>query len=127
MEFEFEKMYYAAIKRGDIILADLNGKKTAVLILQDNVLNERISTVLAAIIKPLRKGEHVFKNEVSLSKRETGLGKAGVCLLHQLQPVDRTKLTAKKGEVGATKLQEIYKVLDLNLGRYRDKKIISLA
>lgn len=120
MSFELDNMYCGAIKRGDIFLVAFDGKEQAVAVLQDNILNERLGTIIVVPIEPYKAGQKFFKNEVLLKEKETGFGVAGICMLHKIQPVNRTQMVAKKGELSQQKLQEFYKALDINLGRFRD-------
>lgn len=122
MVHDEDQMYCGAIKRGDIFLTNKQNK-ISYIVLQDSVLNERLSTVIVAPIEEYRSGQKVFKNEVLFSNVESGLGKKGICMLHKTQLMDRRELVAKKGEVSLNKMQEIYHALDVNLGRFRDKKI----
>lgn len=121
MSFNFDKMYCGAIRRGDIFLYEPdNNKKTTVLVLQDNVLNDGLPTVICALVKPFSKGDEVFANEVILNKNEIGLGADGICMLHKIFTVEREFLVAKKGEIKKETLDKVYKALDINLGRFRD-------
>lgn len=119
MQFDFDAMYYGAVKRGDIFLSLIENKKQLVVVLQDTVLNERLGTVAVIPIEPY-KGGKVFKNETLLKVDDTGLDKDGLCSLFKLLPISRTALLAKKGEVQQEKLTELYQALDINLGRFRD-------
>ena len=125
-EFDLDKMYCGAIRRGDIFLFDNNhlintqSREKAVVVLQDNILNEGLPTIVCVLIEPYKTDEDVFPNEVILKKEETGLGKDGICMLHKIITVDRINMISKKGELSQEKLQEIYKALDINLGRFRD-------
>jgi len=119
--FDFDKMYCGAVRRGDVFLYETDkGEERAVAVLQDNVLNDGLPTVVGAAIEPQAKGEKVFANEVLLHSEETGLGKDGICMLHKVYTIERQRLVAKKGELQVARLQEIYKALDVNLGRFRD-------
>lgn len=122
MEFNLDNMYCGAIRRGDIFLhEEPDNTETPVVILQDNVLNDGLPTVVCALLVPHRKGQDVFANEVLLAGDETGLGKEAVCQLHKIVTMDRRGMVAKKGELVPERLQEIYKALDVNFGRFRDK------
>ena len=122
MKFDLDKMYCAAIRRGDIfVYEDKNDKKRIVLIIQDDVLNQSFPTVVCASIEPYKKSSSVFDNEVLLKDEETGLGKDGLCMLHKIITLDRRGLIAKKGELTKEKLREVFKAFDINLGRFRDR------
>lgn len=120
MDFDLDTMYCGAVKRGDIFLCRLEKKETAVVVLQDSILNERLPTVAVVPIEPHIASAPVFKNEIVLSAKETGFGGSGICMLHKMQPISRQYLVAKKGEVSKEKLAALYAALDINLGRFRD-------
>ncbi len=122
MDFDIDKMYCGAIKRGDIFLYEDKTKKilTAV-VLQDNVLNDGLPTIVCGLVVPYKKDEEVFANEVLLKKDEIGLGTDGICMLHKIITIDRHNLVAKKGELKPERLQKIYQALDINCGRFRDR------
>ena len=119
-DFEIDNMYCGAINRGDVFLTNFNKSEQAVLVLQDDILNQSLPTVVCALIEPVRKNEEIFPNEVLLKKNETGLGKDSICFLHKIFTIGRHYIFAKKGELKSEKMQEIYKALDVNLGRFRD-------
>lgn len=114
-------MYCAAIRRGDIFIFEKKEKQTAVVVLQDDILNNGLSTVVCAVIEPMQEEKEIFPNEIVLREYETGLGEDGICMLHNIVTVDRRMIVAKKGELGEKKLQEIYEAVDVNLGRFRDR------
>ena len=121
--FDVDNMYCGAVKRGDIFLYEKNkGHELAALVLQDNVLNDGLPTVVCAHIEPHKKGDEIFVNEVMLPKNENGLGKDGLCLLHKIMTVDRRLIVAKKGELNEARMKEVFHALDINLGRFRDFK-----
>jgi len=120
MEFDLEKMYCGAVRRGDIFLYEEENKEKVVLVLQDSILNERLPSVVVAKIEPHKSGERIFKNEVFLKSSETGLGVNAVCKLYKINTVDRRKLVAKKGELKKDSLEKVFIALDLNFGRFRD-------
>lgn len=119
--FDFENMYCGLIRRGDVFLCELQPKKEVpVVVLQDTVLNGGLSSVVCAMIEPTRSHQDIAINEVLLHKDETGLGKESVCITHMVKTIDRQKFISKKGEVKGETLQNIYKALDITLGRFRD-------
>jgi len=121
MVFDFEKMYCGAIRRGDVFLCLHDKKELLVVVLQDHILNERLSTVVVAQILPHQAGDKIFKNEVFLKGTETGLGENGIGALHKIFTVDRRQMIAKKGELTKEKLQEVFEAMDINCGRFRDR------
>lgn len=120
MDFDLDKMYCGIIRRGDIFLFNHSGTEQPVLVLQENVLNEGLPTIVCALIEPYKINEEIFPNEVLLKATETGLGRDGICMLHKIITADRREMISKKGELKKEKLQEIYQALDVNLGRFRD-------
>ena len=121
MDFDLDKIYCGVIRRGDVFLyEDKNGQLKPVVVLQDDILNNGLPTVVCALIKLYTKAEEIFINEIFLDKKESGLGKDGICLLHKIFTLERSSLVAKKAEVKQETLKKIYLALDLNLGRFRD-------
>jgi len=121
MDFDIDKMYCGAIKRGDIFLYEDEAKKiSTVVVLQDNVLNDGLPTIVCALVVPRQKDEEIFANEVLLKKDEIGLGQDGICMLHKMMTIGRHNLVAKKGELKIERLQQIYQAMDINCGRFRD-------
>ncbi len=120
MGFDLDKMYCGSVNRGDIFLCLLHNHEMPVVVLQDGLLNQRLSTVVVAEILVQQKGDRVFKNEVVLHGYETGLGENGICALHKIITVDRRLMIAKKGELPKERLWEIYQAMDINCGRFRD-------
>lgn len=120
---DLDKVYCAAIKRGEIFLVDNceDGKQELMIIIQDNILNERLSSVLAVPVVPHKEGAPTYKNEMLLKPAETSLKKWALCLPHQLCAVDRHCLRAKTGELHPDRLQDLFEVMDINFGRFRDK------
>jgi|SRR3989339_2288038 len=119
-DFEIDNMYCGAIKRGDIFLTNFDKDEQVVLVLQEDILNQSLPTVVCALIEPIEKDEEIFPNEVLLVKKETGLGKDSMCMLHKVFAINRYLIFAKKGELSLEKMQEVYGALDVNLGRFRD-------
>lgn len=120
MEFDIDKMYCGAIRRGDIFLCEIEKRVSTVVVLQDNVLNDGLPTVVCALVVPQGKDDEVFDNEVLLKKDEIGLGTDGICMLHKVMTVKRHDLIAKKGELKPERLQKVYQAMDINCGRFRD-------
>ncbi len=109
------------IKRGEIYYADLSpvvgseqGGVRPVLIIQNDVGNKFSPTVIAAAITSkldkARLPTHVALNTAS------GLEKDSVLLLEQLRTIDKTRLGARVGEVGADTMQKVNNALLVSLG-----------
>ncbi len=123
MIFDIDKMYCGAIRRGDVMLYEgAAGQREAAVILQDDILNQGLPTIVGASIEPRSAGEEVFANEVLLKGTESGLGQDGICMLHKMVTIDRRLVVAKKAELNQEKLREIYEAMDINLGRFRDER-----
>ncbi|MEK7643806.1 MAG: type II toxin-antitoxin system PemK/MazF family toxin [Patescibacteria group bacterium] len=130
MDFDIDKMYCGVISRGDVFLfvgdfsaGDGKNEKKTMVVLQDNVLNEGMPTVVGAVIEPYEEGDDVFANEVLLAREESGLGVEGICMTHKVFAVDRRLIMEKRGNLKPFRLQDIYQALDINLGRFRDRHI----
>jgi len=120
MEIDVDKMYCGIIKRGDIFLCEYANEEKIVVVLQDSVLNRSLPTVTCAIIETHEKTEDVFPNEVELDEHDLWINRKGICMLHKIITVDRRLILSKQGEIPRRKKEEIYKALDINLGRFRD-------
>lgn len=132
MDFNIDKMYCGVIRRGDVFLCEYNfslvnndKEEKTIVVLQDDVLNEGLPTVVVAMIEPYQEGDDVFANEVLLASDESGLGVAGICMAHKILAIDRRLITEKRGFLKPFRLQDIYKALDINLGRFRDRHLNS--
>lgn len=121
MSYDLDKMYCGAIKRGEVFLVQKEHEEKLVVVVQDNILNERLATILAVPLEPHAEHEPVYRNELLLKPSETSLGRPTVCLAHQIQSIDRRHVLAKTGELTPERLQELYTVIDVNFGRFRDK------
>lgn len=121
--FLYDNMYCGLIRRGDVFLCDsVNGKKKEifVVVLQDTVLNDGLATVVCTLVHPLRQGEQRI-DEIFLDKKETGLGKDSLCVLHHIYTIGREHFIAKKGEVSEKTLRSVYVAVDTVFGRFRDQ------
>ena len=118
----YENMYCGRLRRGDIVLAEVqSAEERPFLILQDDVLNDGLPTVLAAPLYPLKKGEKSFVVEVVLEDEDNGLGEPYICPLYRVFPLDRRQVVAKKAELRLEKLEEALSALEVVIGRFRDK------
>ncbi len=122
MSFDHDNMYCGALRRGDVVLyIDKDEKEVVGVVIQDDMLNQGLPTVICARIVPHKADEDVFINEVLLKKEESGLGKDGVCMLHRLDTVDRHQIRVKKAELPKETVEKLYKAVDITLGRFRDQ------
>ncbi len=121
MVHHLDNMYCAAIRRGDVVLCTENNKEKLYVVIQDDVLNQSLPTMVCVPIEEYKKGDKILINEVLLKKGETGLGKDGVCFLHKIMIVERVHVIAKKAELNKERVDELLGALDITLGRFRDK------
>lgn len=119
-DIDIDSVYCGAIKRGDIFLVKNHHHDQVVVVVQDDILNERLDTVLAIPVEPVKAGDVVFKNEIVLTKKETSFGKSGLCKPYRIMPVDRHYMASKRGELSKNRLLELLACIDVNLGRFRD-------
>lgn len=106
-----------SLKQGDIYYANLNPRKgheqsgyRPVLIVQNNILNKNLNTVIVApITKNLSsKG---YLTTYFLEKKVSGLPLDSVILLFQLRAIDMLRCTKKAGNIPPQILQHIKKQL----------------
>jgi len=120
MAIDVDKMYCGIIKRGDIFLCEYANEEKIVVVLQDSVLNRSLPTVTCAIVESHEQTEDVFPNEVALDDHDLWVDRKGICMLHKVITVDRRLMLSRHGEIKEEKKEEIYRALDINLGRFRD-------
>lgn len=105
------------VKQGDIYLANLNPVKgheqaglRPVLILQSDILNERLNTTIAAPITKnmLSKG---FLTTIFLPRKTAGLTEDSLALLFQIRALDKTRLLKKMGKIDSSECRNIRKRL----------------
>lgn len=96
------------IAQGEIYLADLNpikgheqAGKRPVLIMQNNILNKNLNTVVIAPITSVIKDKWIYTTYF-LSKETSLLNKDSLVLLFQLRTIDKQRLKTK-----LSKLSEI--------------------
>lgn len=101
------------IKQGDIVWVSLDPVKgheqagmRPVLILQNDLFNEHLSTVLAIpLTTNLRTKD--FVSTYFLESKMTSLKKDSIALVHQLRCIDKTRIQKKLGRVSTEALSEI--------------------
>ena len=99
------------IQRGDIYIANLSpvtgseqGGIRPVLIIQNNTGNRHSPTLIAAAITGHFKGKYQ-PTHVRLKGAACGLFQDSTVLLEQLRTLDRSRLSAYMGNVGADKMR----------------------
>jgi len=110
-----------AIHRGDIFWADLDpvqgseqGKTRPVLIIQNNLANERSpTTIVACITSNLARKD--FPTNVCILAKETGLASDSVVLLNQMRAIDKTRLKSKIGHVPPHRMLEVDEAIRISL------------
>jgi len=60
MEFDLDKMYCGAIRRGNLFLYEDKNKEKPVVVLQEDILNQGLPTVVCTVVEPYSKGEKYF-------------------------------------------------------------------
>lgn len=109
------------IKQGDIVWASLDpikGHEQAglrpVLILQNDLFNEHLNTVLVVpLTTNLRTKD--FISTYLLEKGEANLKKESILLVHQLRCIDKSRLQKKVGRINLKELPQIKLRLSLLL------------
>lgn len=101
------------IKQGDIAWASLDPTKgheqsglRPVLILQNDLFNEHLSTVLVVPLTTNLRTKN-FVSTYFLDGKKSKLKKDSVVLLHQLRCIDKSRLQKKIGEVSTEELPQI--------------------
>jgi len=112
----------AAIHRGDIYLADLapvvgseQGGIRPVLIIQNDIGNQRSPTVITAVITGQIKHRHL-PTHVLLEAPGCGLLKKSMVMLEQLRTLDKGRLRFQVGHIGTMKMDEVDAALKISVG-----------
>ncbi|MBN2260416.1 MAG: type II toxin-antitoxin system PemK/MazF family toxin [Clostridiales bacterium] len=113
------------IRRGDIVLADLNpvigseqGGSRPVLVIQNDIGNKYSPTVIiAAITACVTKTK--MPTHVVINQDIAGLSKDSVVLTEQIRTIDKKRLLQKIGILPIDLMQEVDKALYISLGLYR--------
>lgn len=104
---------FMKINQGDIFLANLNPTKgheqfsfRPILILQNNILNENLNTVIIAPITSnlIAKG---FLTTYFLDKKTSKLKSDSLILLHQIRTIDKSRLKKKINNIGEQNVTNI--------------------
>lgn len=91
------------------------GKTRPVLIIQNDVGNERSPvTIVACITNNLDRKD--YPTNVCVLAKGTGLASDSVVLLNQIRTIDKTRLRSKTGHVPAHKMLEVDEALKISLG-----------
>jgi len=108
-----------SIKQGSIILADLNpikgseqGGYRPVLVMQNNILNKHLSTVVVAPITKNLKAKGFFTTFL-IDKKSSGLSFDSLALLFQIRTIDKARLKKPLGTISTGQFLELKKQLAL--------------
>jgi len=110
-----------AIRRGDLLYADLNpvvgseqGGIRPVLVIQNDVGNHFSPTVVAAAITS-RKAKNSLPTHILL-ENVPGLAPTSLLLLEQLRTIDRKRLRGYIGRISKEKMLEVDAALAISIG-----------
>ena len=101
------------IKRGDIVVADLDptigseqGKIRPVLVIQNDVSNNFSPiTIVAAITSKVYEKE--FPTNVFLTKKESGLDKDSTVILNQIRSIDKIRVSKKISSLNYISMKKV--------------------
>ncbi len=110
------------IKRGDIILADLEpvrgseqGGIRPVLIIQNNISNRYSPVIIIAAITS-KIFEKEYPNNVFLSKIDSGLDKDSTILLNQIRTIDKSRIIRKLSSLTYDIMRRVDLAIRISLG-----------
>lgn len=110
------------IQQGDIFLANLNPTKgheqsgfRPVLIMQNNILNKHLNTVIIAPITSNLDAQGKLTTYLLLNKI-SGLDHDSVILIHQIRAFDKERLERKIGHIPWHEFQKIRQKLSFVFG-----------
>ena len=110
------------VRRGDIYYADLSpvvgseqGGVRTVLIVQNDIGNKHIPTVIAAAItSQINKAR--LPTHIELSAQSYGLSKDSVVLLEQIRTIDKKRLKERMGRVDDGVMNKIDDAIAVSFG-----------
>jgi len=110
------------IRRGDIFYVDLNPSKGSeqagkrpVLIIQNDVGNERSPTVIIAPFTT-KKFSKEYPTNVYVKKGTAGLKNDSVLLLSQIRTIDKQRLEQKTGTLPREVMNDVDGAIKISLG-----------
>jgi mRNA interferase MazF len=109
------------IRRGDIVLADLEpikgGEQGGIrpfLIIQNNIYNKHSPVTIVAAITS-KEFSREFPTNIYIDKNESKLNKNSTILLNQLRTIDKQRIIRKIGEINETLIHRINLALKISL------------
>lgn len=110
------------IKRGDIILADLEpirrseqGRIRPVLVIQNNISNKYSPVIIIAAITS-KIFEKEYPTNVFLSKIDSGLDKDSTVLLNQIRTIDKSRMIRKISSLNYDLMRKVDLAIKISLG-----------
>ena len=109
------------IRRGDIVIANLEPKKgreqggiRPVLIIQNDISNKHSPvTIIAAITSKIYEKE--FPTNVFISKTDSGLDKDSTVMLNQIRTIDNVRLTKRIGTLDNLTMNKVDRAIKVSL------------
>ena len=110
------------IKRGDIVLVDLDpsfgceqGSKRPVLIIQNDIGNQYSPvTIIAPITSKIF--EIVYPTNLFISSHDSNLNKDSTILFNQIKTIDKKRIIKKVGKINSKLLEKVDRALIVSLG-----------
>lgn|SRR3989338_2330572 len=112
----------AEIKRGDIVLVDLDpskgseqGGKRPALIIQNDIGNELSPTTIVAPITT-RIYSRQFPTNVEIDRTNSSIKEKSTILLNQIRSIDKSRIIKNFGKISEKKMKEVDEALMNSLG-----------
>ena len=110
------------IKRGEIVIADLNpvteseqGKTRPVLIIQNDISNNYSPvTIIAEITSKIYEKE--FPTNVFLTKKDSGLDKDSTIMLNQIRTIDKIRISNRISSLDNSIMKKVDLAIKVSLG-----------
>lgn len=110
------------VKRGDIVLANLNpvtgseqGSTRPVLIIQNDISNEFSPTTIIAPVTSARYDKE-YPTDVFISKQDSKLNKDSRVLLNQIRTIDKSRILNKISSVDNFIMRKVDLAIRISLG-----------
>lgn len=90
----------------DPVIDSEQGGRRPVLVISDETYNNVMPVVTILPLTSLKKGRHVYPNEVLLTKGIGNLPRDSLVLAHQIRTISKKRLGTSSGELDDLKIQE---------------------
>lgn len=111
------------LKRGDIVLVDLNpikgaekGKTRPCLVVQNDIGNKFSPLTIVAVITSQKEIDKKYPTDIWINKGDGGLDCASIIQCDQIRTVDKRRIISKTGHFSDSIMDNVDQALKISLG-----------